>query len=228
MNENNFENDSFHETMKNANMINGRNKIIIHNNNCIIETIAFYEHVLLNDIINPFLFTENYDSNSDIKDIISDRLSFMDRFRIICKIAKIYNINNFKKFDKYIKMRNRVAHNLSSVIDINTLTKESNIYFAGQEMTWKQYMLELSEWATMSKEMAGFVLKVFKNVNKTKEHAFFPYCKVEGHCALVQHNLIYPEIDGEYTCFFNTGFNMDLLDYVNEEQKYIEGADPNE
>ena len=53
--------------------------------------------VPINDIINPFLFTENYDSNSDIKDIISDRLSFMDRFRIICKIAKIYNINNFKK-----------------------------------------------------------------------------------------------------------------------------------
>lgn len=27
-------------------IIEGRNKIILHNNNCIIETIAFYEHIL--------------------------------------------------------------------------------------------------------------------------------------------------------------------------------------
>ena len=226
---NDISNDyGFNEAMKNANIVNGRNKIILHNNNCIIETIAFYEHVLLNDIIKPFLFNEKFDMNTDIKEIISDRLSFMDRFRIVCKIAKIYNIPNFKKFDDYIRMRNRIAHNLSSVIDINVATKESNILFAGQEITWKQYMLELSKWATISKDMAEFVLNVFKNVNQTKAHAIFPYCKVEGRCAIVQHNLMYPEIDGEYTSFFKTGFNMDLLDYVNEEQIYIEGVDPNE
>ena len=75
----------------------------------IIETIAFYEHVLLNDIIKPFLFNENYDAYLEIKAIISDRLSFMDRFKIVCKIAKNYNIVRFKQFDDYIKMRNRIA-----------------------------------------------------------------------------------------------------------------------
>lgn len=209
-------------------IIEGRNKIILHNNNCIIETIAFYEHVLLNDIIKPFLFNENYDTHLEIKDIISDRLSFMDRFKIVCKIAKNYNIVRFKQFDDYIKMRNRIAHNLSSVINMNIKTKESQIFFAGEEITWNKYMEELKKWAKLSHQMAEFILNVFKEINKDKSNAVFPYCKVEGHCVLVQHNLIYPEVDGEYTSFFKTGFNMDLLDYVNEEQKYIKEVELNE
>lgn len=208
-------------------IIEGRNKIILHNNNCIIETIAFYEHVLLNDIIKPFLFNENYDTHLEIKAIISDRLSFMDRFKIVCKIAKNYNIVRFKQFDDYIKMRNRIAHNLSSVINMNIKTKESQIFFAGEEITWNKYMEELKKWAKLSHQMAEFILNVFKEINKDKSNAGFPYCKVEGHCVLVQHNLIYPEVDGEYTSFFKTGFNMDLLDYVNEEQKYIKEVELN-
>lgn len=42
------------EHFKAMKIIEGRNKIILHNNNRIIETIAFYEHILLNDIIKPF------------------------------------------------------------------------------------------------------------------------------------------------------------------------------
>ena len=33
----------------------------------------------------------------------------MDRIKIVCKIAKNYNIVRFKQFDDYIKMRNRIA-----------------------------------------------------------------------------------------------------------------------
>ena len=213
------------EHLKVMKIIEGRNKIILHNNNCIIEIIAFYEQVLLNDIITPFLFNDNYSVYSEIKELVSDRLSFMDRFKIVCKIAKIFNISNFKKFDDYIKMRNKIAHNLSSVININTDTKESQVYFAGEEITWKQYLQELENWSKLSFEMAEFILDVFKNINKNKENAIFPYCKVEGKCALVQCNLIYPEIEGEYMSFFKIGFNMDLLDYVNEEQKYLKGSE---
>lgn len=226
-NEENFKDVELQEHFKVMKIIEGRNKIILHNNNCIIETIAFYEHILLNDIINPFLFSENYDINLEIKNIISDRLSFMDRFKIVCKIARTYNIARFKQFDDYIKMRNRIAHNLSSVININIQTKESQVFFAGEEITWNQYMEELDKWAQLSSQMAKFILNVFKNVNLDKDNAVFPYCKVEGHCALVQHNLIYPEVNGEYTSFFKTGFNMDLLDYVNEEQKYINDSNSN-
>lgn len=152
----------------------------------------------------------------------------MDRFKIVCKIAKNYNIVKFKQFDDYIKMRNRIAHNLSSVINMNIKTKESQIFFAGEEITWNKYMEELKQWAKLSHQMAEFILNVFKEINKDKSNAVFPYCKVEGHCVLVQHNLIYPEVDGEYTSFFKTGFNMDLLDYVNEEQKYIKEVELNE
>ena len=125
-------------------------------------------------------------------------------------------------------MRNRIAHNLSSVINMNIKTKESQIFFAGEEITWNKYMEELKKWAKLSHQMAEFILNVFKKINKDKSNAVFPYCKVEGHCVLVQHNLIYPEVDGEYTSFFKTGFNMDLLDYVNEEQKYIKEVELNE
>lgn len=216
------------EHFKTMKIIEGRNKIILHNNNCIIETIAFYEHILLNDIIKPFLFNENYDTQLEIKTIISNRLSFMDRFKIVCKIAKNYDISRFKQFDNYINMRNRVAHNLSSVTNINAKTKESKIFFAGEELTWSKYLEELEKWAKSSHQMAEFTLNVFKMINKDKSNAIFPYCKVEENCVLVQHNLIYPEIDEEYISFFKTGFNMDLLEYVNEEQKYIKEVELNE
>lgn len=49
-----FKGVELQEHFKDMKIIEGRNKIILHNNNCIIETIAFYEHVLLNDIIKPF------------------------------------------------------------------------------------------------------------------------------------------------------------------------------
>ena len=52
-------------------------------------------------------------------------------------------------------------------------------------MTWNQYMEELKKWAELSHQMAEFILNVFKNVNQDKDNAVFPYCKVEGQCALV-------------------------------------------
>ena len=44
--------------------------------------------------------------------------------------------------------------------------------------------------------------------------ATFVYCKTIGDCILVQHNLICPEIEGDYVCYFKNGFDMDLLDYL--------------
>lgn len=69
-------------------MFNRRNKIILYNNYCILETVAFYENILLDDIIKPFFFNDNYNRYPDISELIEERLSFMDRFKIVKKIAK--------------------------------------------------------------------------------------------------------------------------------------------
>lgn len=68
--------------------------------------------------------------------------------------------------------------------------------------------------------MARFIKDIFCQVNDTEKFAAFMYCKIEGNCVLVQHNLIYSESEGEYTNFFKTGFNMDLLQYIKEELQY--------
>ena len=199
-----------------------RNKIILHNNYCILETIAFYDHIFLNNIIKPYLLTEKFDKNVKIKKIIADRFSFMDKYKIIKEMAKEFNITPLsqKKFEVFINMRNRIAHNLSSVSALNIETKENEIILGGEKTTWDNYLKDLNEWANLSGEMAKFIIDIFGQVNATKNFLTFMYCKIEGNCVLVQHNLIYPESDGEYTSFFKTGFNMELLQSVKEELQY--------
>ena len=205
-----------------------RNKIILHNNYCILETVSFYEHVLLNNVIKPFFFNDNYTKYCEISEVIDERLSFMDRFKIVKKIAKIFSVSDFKKIDNFIKLRNRIAHNLSSVSALNIETKENEIVLGGEKTTWDNYLEDLNEWANLSHDIARFVMNVFCQVNPVEKFAAFMYCKIEGNCVLVQHNLIYPEPEGEYTSFFKTGFNMDLLEYVNEELQYNKEGENNE
>lgn len=118
-------------------------------------------------------------------------------------------------------MRNKIAHNLSSVVSLDNITKESEINFAGEIITWTEYKIILQKWAELSLEMANFIMRIFDKISKNKDHAIFVYCKVIGNCILVQHNLIYPEVTGEYTSFFKSGFNMELLKYVNQEQEIL-------
>lgn len=84
-----------------------RNKILLHNNYCIFETIAFYDNIFLNNIIKPYLFMENFDKNIKIKKIIVDRFSFMDKYKIIKEMAKDFNITPLsqKQFEIFINMR---------------------------------------------------------------------------------------------------------------------------
>lgn len=208
------------KSLKIANIMEGRNKFILNNNMCIIETISFQDNVILNDIIKPVIFSDNYNNIPGISDIFIDRLSFMDKFKIMCKIADYNKVERFKKIDKYLKMRNDIAHNLTSLISMNHITKESEVLFANQKITWTQYKEELKAWAELSLEMAKYILNVYSKINDNNNHAVFAYCKVEGDCVLVQHNLIYPEPEGDYISFFRNGFNMDLLDYLNREIAY--------
>lgn len=207
-----------------------RNKIILHNNYCILETIAFYDNIFFNNIIKPYLLTDKFDKNEKINKIIVDRFSFMDRYKIIKEIAKEFCITTLsqKQFEIFINMRNRIAHNLSSVLALNVETKENEIVLGGEKTTWDNYLVDLNEWANLSYDIARFVMDVFCQVNPAEKFAAFMYCKTEGNCVLVQHNLIYPEPDGEYTSFFKTGFNMDLLQYVKEELQYNKEGENNE
>lgn len=199
-----------------------RNKIIVHNNYCILETIAFYDYIFLNNIIRPYLFTDKFDKNEKIKKFVVDRFSFMDKYKIIKEIAKEFNITLFsqKQFEIFINMRNKIAHNLSSVSTLDIETKENEIILGGEKTTWNNYLKDLNEWVNLSSEMARFIKEVFGQINDTEKFAVFMYCKLEGNCVLVQHNLIYPEPESEYTSFFKAGFNMDLLQYVKEELQY--------
>lgn len=201
-------------------IMEGRNKFILNNNMCIVETTAFLDNTMLNAIIKPTLFKENYNTIPGISDIFIDRLSFMDKYKIVCKIADFYNIERFKKIDPYLKMRNNIAHNLTTLISLNEDTGESEVMYANQKITWSEYKKMLKEWSDLSFKMAKFIMNVFAKINDERNNAVFPYCKVEGECVLVQNNLIYPEPNGEYTSFFRNGFNMDLLNYLNNEVKY--------
>lgn len=202
-----------------------RNKILIHNNYCVLETIMFYENVFLNNIIRPYLFSENYDKYPEVANLINDRLNFIDRFKIVKKIGKIYNVKDFKKIDRFIEMRNKIAHNLSSIGPLNIESKENIIFLGNEEMTWDEYIIILNEWTKLSYEIATFTKEIFIKVNSSVKNAIFMYCKTEGECVLVQHNLIIPKPDAEYISFFKNGLNMDLLEYLKEEIEYKKGSE---
>lgn len=221
MNTNKLKDDiNIEQSLKIARIMEGRDKFILNNNMRIIETVSSQDDVILNDIIKLSIFNNNYENIPGISDIFMDRLSFMDKFKIMCKIADYYKVGRFKKIDKYLKMRNNIAHNLTSVISLNNVTKESEVLFANQKITWTKYKEELKEWAELSLEMAKFILNVYSKINTKNDRVGFVYCKVVGDCVLVQHNLIYPEQKGEYISYFRNGFNMDLLDYLNNEIAY--------
>ena len=107
--------------------------------------------------------TDKFDKNEKIKRIVVDRFSFMDKYKIIKEIAKEFNIIPFsqKQFETFINMRNKIAHNLSSVLSLNIEKKENEIILEGEKTTWKNYLKDLNEWVKLSRELARFIKEVF-------------------------------------------------------------------
>ena len=134
-----------------------RSKIIRHNNSCIIETISFYENFLLRFIIEPYFFNKSYDEMKELKKFFENRMNIMDIYKIVVEIGRRRGIQNFKKFDNYIKMRNEVAHNLTSITSYDIKSKEGYVIIGGREITWKKYLSEIKEWAEYSYEMARYI-----------------------------------------------------------------------
>lgn len=90
------------KSLKIMNLIDERNKFILHNNMCIIETVAFYDKVFLDLIVKHELFKEKISTIIGIEKVFIDRLSFMDKFKVVCKIADYYKVKRFKKVDNFL------------------------------------------------------------------------------------------------------------------------------
>lgn len=208
------------EIQKLIQLFERRSKIIEHNNNSILEVAIFYENFFFFNIIKKTFFNENFDNNKKIKKFITERMNFTDKYEIIKELAKKYNIETISNsdFEFFIKIRNNIAHNLSSVNSYNRETDETHLVFGGEPINWNEYLKKIAKWATISYKIAEFTKKVFQATNNTENsHITFRYCKVIGNCALIQYSLLLKEPEEEYTCFAKTGISSEILKCINEE-----------
>ena len=184
------------------NVFDRRNKIIKHNNYCIIETIAFYETIAFNEIIKQHhINIEVYNDRSTNK--LFEKLSISEKYEIINEIAKEKGIQPFSKskFDTFVNERNKVAHNIFSIGSLNIKTQEHEIHYKGKVINWSNYLKEVANWAIISKEFAKFILSIFLITNKNLTMMNFIYCSLEYEYILIERNLLYPEPSEEYISF---------------------------
>jgi len=188
-----------------------------------METTIFYETFFLNQIIVPYFFkNKNYGKNKEIKEFIIKRMVFMDRFKIIVGIAKENKIKSFNKIGDFIKLRNDIAHNFSEVREYYFKDGKHKGIIGGKEMEWSEYLSTIKKWAKLSLELAKFTMKLYSAAIVKEKFTCFCYCKVESDLLLIQHNLIFPKPEGDYTSFVHNGLDSMLLKYINEEKEFKE------
>lgn len=181
-----------------------RKRIMNNNSNYIFSIVIFYENFLLHSIIKPMFFTKNYDNYIKVNEFIKNRMNLMDRYKIILEIAEKRGINKFKKIDKFIEMRNSLAHNDNDIEMFNIESGEVLISFGGKSITWNEYISKINEWAVLSYNMAEFVIEVFKTVNTVDYITMlFDYCKVDENGVLIPCSIILINKKGEYECITN-------------------------
>lgn len=208
----------FENTIK---LFERRRKIIEYNNTCILEIAIFYENFFFFEIIKKIFFTENFDNNQKMNKFIIERMSFADRYEIIKELAKEQNIKTVSNsdFEFFIKIRNQIAHNLSSVNSYNFETNETFVSFGGKSITWDEYLKKIEKWADISYKIAEFTKKVFQIINNNRNLIiFFRYCKLIGSCALVKCTLLLKEPEGD-SSFVESGIDLEILQCINEENK---------
>lgn len=198
-----------------------RDRIIRNNNSCIMEITLFYENFLLSNIIVPFFFNRNYNEYKEFNKYISERMNFMDRFKIVVDIAKSKGINTFKSFNSFIRTRNKIAHNCSCVVMYNRENNENEILFGGQKCNWEEYLMEIKKWADLSYGMAEYTMNVYKAINYSTSLVQFPYCKIEGNCVCTKCALLLLNPDGKLKNVFQSKIDSDLLQYMKEEYEII-------
>lgn len=208
------------EIEKMCRMFKRRNEIIRHNNSCIIETISFYEGFILELIIEPFFFNKKYYKYKELKKFLKNRMNFMDRYKIVVEIGKRMGIPNFKNFEFYIKMRNEVAHSLTSMISYNLEIKEGYVNIGDRKISWNDYLNEIKKWSEYSYDTARYIMNVYKAFNDCSDKIVqFHYCEMFGKCILAKKSLILHESDSYDTYFVDEGLNLDLSKYEIEEEQ---------
>ena len=147
-------------------------------------------------------------------------MNFMDRYKIVVEIGKRMRIPNFKNFDFYIKMRNEVAHSLTSMISYNLEIKEGYVNIGDRKISWNDYLNEIKKWSESSYDMARYIMNVYKAINDCSDKIVqFHYCEMFGKCILAKKSLILHESDSYNTYLVDEGLNLDLSKYEIEEEQ---------
>lgn len=196
-----------------------RRKIIEYNNTCILQTTIFYENFFFYEIIKKIFFTEKFNNNKKMNKFIIERMNFSDRYEIIKEYAKEQNIKPVSNsdFEYFIKIRNLIAHNLSSVNSYNIETNETLILFGGKTITWNEYLEKIEKWSEISYKIAEFTKEVFHLINNNRcLIVFFGYCKLIEKCALFKCKIFLKEPEGNSN-LIEDEIDLEILKYINEE-----------
>ena len=130
-----------------------------HNALIIMSMCGYYEEFFLQHITTHYR-NDNPKRCDALYDFLAGRASFMDRYKIIVGIAKTLDINKSKivsqsDFDKFIGLRNMIAHSMSHTVYIKE-TDMSTGYFTKThvQLSYDKYNKRLEAWTKVSKKMA--------------------------------------------------------------------------
>ena len=127
---------NFREGILVQSIIDRRDKILSYNNSYPLYIVTFYDNFFLNGIIKPALFNEENDKYEQALEIIFNKLTSMDKYKIVGKIAKQCNVDKFKPIDKFVKLRNVIAHNINEISSYSIIDNRMEVVFGKERITW--------------------------------------------------------------------------------------------
>lgn len=211
----------FKEGMLVQSLFDRRGKILSYNNSYPLYIVAFYDNFFLNGIIKPVLFNEKSDKYEQALELIFNKLTFMDKYKIVGKIAEQYDVDKFKPIDKFVKLRNVIAHNINRISSYSTSDNRMEVAFGKERITWERYLEIVSEWANLSFELAKFAANLHAAIFVNKLSIFLPYCEMHGGCILRGQRYIYTNPDQGVSPFW-LGDMQGIINLAREEQNFKE------
>lgn len=201
-----------------------RKEILNYNNNCILKTVISYEKFFLDNIIKRIYFNDKSWTSKQLTKFLNDRMNFMDRFKLVKEIGLENDIRSISqsKIEKFIEIRNNIAHNLSYVNGFDTHTNKMDINFAGKYIEWKEYLKEIKEWSNINLEVAEYTKNVFQAINTiSKLTVCYMNYNFEKNCILVENMLFPDDLNIESNVKIEEKLSPDLLKFAIDEEKYL-------